>query len=58
MSDETRPMGFPPAGEDAPVQGTSSEDREAYGEYVRLEADPSDPLAGDEPGYIKRHTDK
>lgn len=51
-------MGYPAEGEEAPVQGTTSEERETFGGFTRLEADPSDPLAGDAPGYIKRHTDK
>lgn len=39
---------------EAPFQGLSHEQRESFGEYVRLEADPSDPTAGGEPGTIRR----
>ena len=58
MSDDDRPMGTPPEGTDVPVQGITSEEREAFGAYSRLEKDPRDPTKGEDPTYITRNADR
>lgn len=56
-NENDRPMGSPAEGEDVPVSGITSEEREDF-QYARSVEDPSDPTKGDEPGYIRRHTEK